>query len=208
MENRAERYNIIQEKSGLNKKDFAATLGLSKAMGYQISTGRLNPSDIVIEKLADLYNVNLHWFITGKGPSGLEGDIVEIELVDQEAAAGYGREIENYAEKRTFQVPRSLIGFHNPQKLQALSVVGDSMIGDNIHSGDIVIFSPGLHEGEGIYVVSVENTLLVKRVAYDPYKETIDLISSNPAYQARHFRGVELADIRVAGKVIGVFHRI
>jgi len=55
MENEAERYYTVQQSSGLNKADFAASLGLSKAFGYQISTGRANapgrPSN------------GLHWII-------------------------------------------------------------------------------------------------------------------------------------------------
>jgi hypothetical protein len=42
--------------------------------------------------LAAVYQVNLNWLIHGKGPSGLDMDTVEIELLDQEAAAGHSRE--------------------------------------------------------------------------------------------------------------------
>jgi phage repressor protein C with HTH and peptisase S24 domain len=82
------------------------------------------------------------------------------------------------------------------------------MTGDNIHSGDIVIFYPELLEGKGIYAVSVENSLLVKNVSHDLYKQIIDLISSNGDYPVRHYEDPELADIRIAGKVIAVFHRV
>jgi DNA-binding transcriptional regulator YdaS (Cro superfamily) len=40
MENEGGRYLFIQKSSGLNKSDFAASLGISKAYGYQIATGR------------------------------------------------------------------------------------------------------------------------------------------------------------------------
>jgi transcriptional regulator with XRE-family HTH domain len=88
MDTEADRYNIIQERSELNKKDFAARLGLSKAMGFQISTGRLKPSREVMERLSELFGVNLNWFISGRGPSGMDDNMAEIELLDQEAAAG------------------------------------------------------------------------------------------------------------------------
>jgi hypothetical protein len=67
---------VIQHKSGLTAKAFAESLGLSKAMGYQISRGLLKPSRAVLEKLSQSYHVNLHWFLTGKGPSGLDSDTV------------------------------------------------------------------------------------------------------------------------------------
>jgi len=37
----------------------------------------------------------------------------------------------------------------------------------NINNSDVVIFYPDLIQGNGIYVVSVDNTLLVKQVEFD-----------------------------------------
>jgi SOS-response transcriptional repressor LexA len=208
MATEANRYNIIQQGSGLSKKDFAESLGISKAIGYQISMGLHKPSREVMEALRETYNVNLHWFISGIGSSGYDPDTVEIELLDQEAAAGSGREVEDYPEKRTFQVPRSLIRPYRPDKLQAVYVSGDSMIDEHINDGDIAIFHPGLKEGNGIYVVSVGNTLVVKRVDFDTRNQSIILISANKDYEPRHFSGVDLEDIRVAGRVLACVHRV
>jgi hypothetical protein len=44
-----------------------------------------------MERLSLVNNINLHWFITGEGSSGYNPDTVEIELLEQEAAAGQGR---------------------------------------------------------------------------------------------------------------------
>jgi len=208
METEADRFNIVQSESGLSKKDFAESLGISKAMGYQISTGLLKPSRVVMDALSKNYNVNLHWFITGKGFPGGGGETAEIELIDQEAAAGHGREIEDNAERSMLPVPRSLISPHRPDRLRAVYVSGDSMTGEHINNGDIVIFYPGLKTGNGIYVVSVANTLLVKRVDFDLSVETIVLISANPAYEARRYSGSELEDVRVEGKVVACWHRV
>ena len=210
MEQKAEsdRYNLIQQGSGLSKKDFAESLGISKAMGYQISTGLLKPSREVMEALRQIYNINLHWFLTGIGSSGYDPETVEIELFDQEAAAGPGREAEDYIEKRTFQVPRSLVAPYKPDKLQAVYVTGDSMIDEHINDGDIAIFHPGLKEGNGIYVVSVGNALMVKRVDFDTVNKTIILISANSAYELRRFSGTDAEDIRIAGRVLACVHRV
>jgi len=77
------RYNFIREKSGLSKKDFAASLGLSLSMSYQISSGRIKPPRELLERLSSKYNVNLHWFLTGNGFSGLDEDYAEIELMNR-----------------------------------------------------------------------------------------------------------------------------
>jgi SOS-response transcriptional repressor LexA len=208
MAGEAERYNIIREKSGLSKKDFAGSLGLSVSMNWQIAAGRLRFPRNLLNRLADTYNVNLHWFLTGKGPSGLDMDTVEIELLDQEAAAGQGKEAEDYAERRHFQIPRSLIAPHRPERLLAVHVSGDSMIEAHICDGDLAIFHPGLTEGSGIFVVSIGNTLVVKRVDRDPASQTIVLYSANPAYEPRRFSGREAEDIRVAGRVVACYHRV
>jgi SOS-response transcriptional repressor LexA len=208
MDTEGKRYEFIREKVGLSKKDFAESLSLSMSMGSQISSGLLKPSRILLDRLADVYNVNLHWFLTGKGPSGLDPDTVEIELLEQEAAAGLGREIEDYADKRLFQIPRSLIAPHRPERLLAVYVAGDSMIEAHICDGDIAIFHPGITEGNGIFVVSVGTSLVVKRIDRDIVSNTLVLISANPAYEPRRFSGTELDDIRVAGRVVACYHRV
>ena len=208
MESEADRYNFIQQGSGLSKKDFAESLGLSKAMGYQISSGMLKPSREVMEALRQTYNINLHWFLTGMGSSGYDPDTVLIELLDQEAAAGQGKEVEDYIEKHAFQVPRSIIAPYKPEKLLAVYVAGDSMIDEHINDGDIAIFHPGLKEGNGIYVVSVGNTLMVKRVDFDTKNQTIILISANKDYEPRRFSGQDIDDIRITGRVLACVHKV
>ena len=208
MDTETKRYNFIQEQSGLSKKDFAATLGMTKAHGFRVSAGHIKPSREALRLLASRYQVNLHWLLTGEGNSGLETGTVPIELLDQQAAAGRGREVEDYPEKQTFQVPRSLIGFYRPDKLMAVFVSGDSMIDEKINDGDIVIFHPGLKEGNAIYVVSIGNSLVVKRVDFDGMNQALTLISANPAYPPRQFSGPELETIRIAGRVIATIHRV
>jgi phage repressor protein C with HTH and peptisase S24 domain len=71
-----------------------------------------------------------------------------------------------------------------------------------------VIFHPELREGNAIYVVSIGNALVVKRVDFDSLSQSITLISANPAYPPRHFSGPEMETIRIAGRVIASIHRI
>ena len=208
MAGETERFNLIREKSGLSKKDFAESLGLSLSMSYQIASGRVKLPRELYKRLSSVYNVNLHWFLTGIGSYNNDPDTVEIELLDQEAAAGQGREAEEYAEKRTFYVPRSFITPYKPEKLLAVYVAGDSMIDEKINDGDIAIFHPQQKEGNGIYVVSVVNSLLVKRIDFDTKKKTITLISANSDYKPRRYTGEELKDIRIAGRVLACIHRV
>ena len=204
----AERYNFIREKSGLSKKDFAESLGLSLSMNYQISSGRLKLPRELLERLSSIYKVNLHWFLTGTESSGLDDENVKIELYEQEAAAGHGREVEDYPEKTYFNIPYSLIQPHRPDNLKAVYVSGDSMIGEHINDGDIVIFNTKQKEGNGVYVVTVGNSLYVKRVNFEISNNAIVLISANPAYEPIRYSENESEDINIAGRVVACYHKV
>jgi phage repressor protein C with HTH and peptisase S24 domain len=208
MKKEAERYKFVLEKSGLSKTAFAESIGISRSHNYHLERGTQKPPREVLERLASVYNVNLNWLIHGKGQSGLQNETVEIELLEQEAAAGHGREIEDYIEKQYIPVLYDLLRPHRPENLKAVYVSGDSMIDERINDGDIAIFNIKQTEGNGIYVVSVGNTLLVKRVDYDYSKKTIILISANPAYEPRKYTGHEVDDVRIIGRVIACYHRV
>jgi phage repressor protein C with HTH and peptisase S24 domain len=208
MRNEAERYQFVLEKSGLSKTAFAESIGISRSHNYHLERGTQKPPREVLERLATVYNVNLNWLIHGNGPSGLENNMVEIELLAQEAAAGQGREIADYIEKQYIPLLYDLLRPYRPENLKAVYVSGDSMVDERINDGDIAIFNTKQTEGNGIYVISVGNTLLVKRVDFDPANKTIELISANPAYETRRYSGNELEDIRVVGRVVACYHKL
>ena len=208
MKNEAERYKFVLEKSGLSKAAFAESIGISRSHNYHLERGTQKPPREVLERLATVYNVNLNWLIHGQGPPGFENEYAEIELLDQEAAAGHGRDIADYIEKEYITIPKDILRPYRPENLKAVHVFGDSMIDEHINDGDIIIFSTKLTEGNGIYVVSVGNSLVVKQVNFDPSGKTIELISANPAYEKRRYSGPELAEIRIAGRVVANYHRI
>jgi phage repressor protein C with HTH and peptisase S24 domain len=205
MMNEAERYKFILEKTGMSKTAFAESIGISRSHSYHLEMGTQKPPREVLERLASVYNVNLNWLIHGKGPSGLQDETVEIELLEQEAAAGHGREIADYIEKQYIPILYDFLRPHRPENLKAVYVSGDSMVDERINDGDIAIFNIKQTEGNGIYVVSVGNTLLVKRVDFDHSNKTITLISANPAYEPRRYTEDEL---RVAGRVVACYHRL
>ena len=208
MKNEAERYRFILERSGLSKSAFAESIGISRSHNYHLERGTQKPPREVLERLASVYNINLNWLIHGKGASGLESDIAEIELYELEAAAGYGREVEDYAGKSFVNIPYSLIRPHRPENLKAVYVSGDSMIDEHINDVDIVIFNSKQTERNGIYVITVGNSLFVKRIDFHFSDNAIVLISANPKYESRRYSGNELDDIWIAGRVLACYHRV
>ncbi|GHV92917.1 hypothetical protein AGMMS50268_34200 [Spirochaetia bacterium] len=207
METEVERYNFLQKSSGLSKLEFARSLGASKERGYSLSKGIYRASREILEKLSAKYNVSLNWFLLGEG-SPFETEKADIKLLDQEAARGRGMEIQDYAEEKSLKLPRSLISPYRPENLIAIYVKGDSMTGEHIHNGDAVVYHPSLTEGNGIYVLSLDTALLVKRVSFDDMPRSISLISANPAYPTRQITGPELENFRIEGRVVTCIHRV
>jgi len=116
--------------------------------------------------------------------------------------------VAGYIKKRYFPVPYDFVRPHRPENLKAVYVSGDSMTGERINDGDIVIFNVRQTEGNGIYVVSVGNNLLVKRVDFDNAQKALTLISANPAYEPRRYSGQKLENVRIAGRVVACYHRV
>jgi SOS-response transcriptional repressor LexA len=203
----AERYNFLQERSGLSKKAFAESLGLGKSQGSQLSRGVLKASRDTLSNLARVYNVDLTWYITGAGNPETGPGGVDVELHEQEAAAGRGKEIGEYQETRTIRVPSGLIAPYRAASCRAVYVAGDSMEGAGISDKDIIIFRPGQGEGNGLYVLSIGTTLLVKRLEFNAIRRSIILISANAAYPPREIEGEDLDSLKVEGRVIACLHR-
>jgi SOS-response transcriptional repressor LexA len=207
MQTEAERYAHVQEKSGLNKKDFADSLGLRKEQGSMLSRGTYRATREVLSNLALRYNVDLHWYLTGEGSPEAGPGSVSVALYEQEAAAGRGREIEEYQKKTMVPVPGDLLRPWKPSSVRAVYVSGDSMINAGINDRDIILFRICQREGNGIYVLSIGSTLLVKRVQFDDLTETVILISENPAYPPREISGDDLENLKIEGRVIACLHR-
>jgi transcriptional regulator with XRE-family HTH domain len=200
----AERLKEVFIRSGLSARKFSEKLGISEGQLSNILRGKRKPSRDVLDRLADHFDVDLNWLLRGETE-----DTVYIELIDQEAAAGNGMEIDEYVEKKTIAVPRSFIGTHKPKNLRAITVSGDSMIDAQIFDGDYVLFDTSNKLSENISVVSVGNTLLVKRVVVDNVKGVITLLSENKSANCppRLFTGIERDDVRINGKVIAWWHK-
>ncbi|MBC7288207.1 MAG: transcriptional repressor LexA [Armatimonadetes bacterium] len=82
-----------------------------------------------------------------------------------------------------------------------LRVRGDSMIGDGIYDGDLVVVQRQDTADDGDLVVAlIEDEAVVKR--FIRHSETIELRSSNPVYPPIYVR-----EARVLGVVVGLLRR-
>lgn len=209
----ARRYAYVRERAGLTKKAFADSLGIHAVVSGDIELGKRDPSRDVLVRLARTYDVDLTWLLTGSvakmdmESTGGNAEVVNIELIDQEAAAGRGVEIEEYAETARLPVLRSFIAPRKPDRVRAVEVRGDSMTGIGLDDRDIVLFAPDERTGDGVHVVSIAGQLLVKRILFDAAGRSVRVISENPSYPPRVLSGADVESFRVEGRVIGWMHR-
>ena len=92
--------------------------------------------------------------------------------------------------------------------LSLIRVEGDSMA-PTLNAGDDILVD--LNDGpdrlrDGIYVLRVEDALLVKRLAIHPFGRRVTVQSDNPAY--RDWPDHELSDIACIGRVIWAGRKI
>lgn len=87
----------------------------------------------------------------------------------------------------------------------ALIIKGDSMIGDNIHPGDIVFIrqQPTVEIGE-IAAVLIDGDATLKHFYRDG--DSVTLVSSNPKYKPMVYHKGDCDDIRILGKAVAYLH--
>ena len=96
----------------------------------------------------------------------------------------------------------------NPNRLSLIRVEGDSMA-PTLADGDEILVDRG--DGaerlrDGIYVLRIEDALVVKRVAPHPAGRTLSIRSDNEAYPS--WPDCEPASVEIVGRVVWVGRRI
>ena len=197
----------------MTQSELSIKSGISDSKISSYLNGRYEPKSNGIDILSKILKVNPAW-LAGFDVPMEEGFVfkaddltITIPFVSQKLSAGTG---ENYLsdddiEVRTINISAYLARGIDKATLLAAEVRGDSMIDENIYSGDIVIFSRGLIRQEGIYVINYAGDVLVKKLAFDALKNTIDIISGNRNYPTRT---VDADNVAILGKVVGWIHRL
>lgn len=95
-----------------------------------------------------------------------------------------------------------------PDKLSIISVRGDSMHPTLAEGDDILVDTGDAADRlrDGIYVLRVDEALLVKRLARNPATGRISIRSDNPAYPA--WDDCQATDIHVVGRVVWAGRRM
>ncbi len=138
--------------------------------------------------------------VPGKKTARRPGQTVENELPFLGRIAA-GRPIEALPGDETVAIPGHLL--HGRAEHYVLKVVGDSMIGEGIHDGDLVVIERRDKADPGEMVVAlVGSDATLKR--FFPEGDKVRLQPSNPAMQAIF---VPARDLKVQGVVVGLMRK-
>jgi hypothetical protein len=205
VDQRAALARLIQER----REDYA---GLSRLIGrnpayIQQFIKRGNPkrlSEKDRSTLACYFGIDEQELGGPPSPPG-QGGLVPIPRLDIGASAGPG----SFAGDEQAQAH---IGFHtawlrdvsrgSPQDLSMIKVTGDSMV-STLADGDDILVDRGDAAAslrDGIYVLRLEDLLMVKRVALSPTRGRVTIKSDNEAYPS--WTDVELTGLELIGRVV------
>lgn len=139
------------------------------------------------------------------------GDLVLVPRLDVRASAGHGA---TDGDER----PVSRVGFHpgwlreltggSPAGLSMIRVSGDSMV-PTLADGDEILVDRGDAADrlrDGIYVLRVDDMLMVKRLAINPAARSISIVSDNAAYPVWADR--DPREIEIIGRAVWTGRRI
>ena len=146
------------------------------------------------------------------GPvAGRQGALVAVPRLDVGASAGSGAfGGDEHARAHIAFDPAWLrrIASGTPEQLSIIRVEGDSMA-PTLSDGDEILVDRGDIWGrlrDGIYVLRIDEALVVKRVALNPAARTLSIRSDNPAYPG--WPDCDLAAVDLVGRVVWAGRRI
>lgn len=189
------------------QSDLADRLGLAKSTVSMYENNQRIPPFEMMEKIADLFNVDMNYLYEKESVSG--------RLIDPLLSAGF------LPPPSTVKVPRlgriscgvpidseeNFDGYDDvPDMIHCdftLVCEGDSMIGARIHDGDLVYIrqQPAVENGQIAAVLVDGDGKLLKRVYRDG--DRLTLAAENPAYPPLIFVREEINRVMIIGKAVG-----
>ncbi|MEO0975995.1 MAG: helix-turn-helix transcriptional regulator [Pseudomonadota bacterium] len=194
---------------------FATVQEACEAFGFKYPTyaghenGQRGMKADAMARYARAYNISVEWLLTGKksalSPSS-DDPFLTVPIYDIRASAGAGALVEDgtptgfqpYREQEISRLTRA-----STTDLTVIQVAGDSMW-ETLHDGDKVLVDRTVTRivRDGIYILSFEGELLVKRCQRDLENGHVIVKSDNPAYDS--FRITDGDRLDVIGRVIWI----
>jgi phage repressor protein C with HTH and peptisase S24 domain len=213
------RFIEIRRDKGYTQAEFAKILGLSSTTA-DIERGRTKLSGKVVVELLKQFEVNPLWLfgesdnktiiqstasVIPKVVTVDSSDQDNMVLVNAKAAAGYPQNIQDtswYKELPAFDLP--LPEFRNAT-YRGFQVEGDSML-PHLKEGEWVLAKAIEHIDQvnqnKMYVVVLEDAVLVKKVIQRPNSNNVTLVSLNETYPPYEIKPFQIQEIwEVSSKI-------
>lgn len=213
------RFIDIRRELGYTQADFAALLGVSNTTA-DIERGRTKLSGKVVSELLKQFKINPLWLFGESEEQYLETSktsvipkVVTVDssendnmvLVNAKAAAGYPQNISDtswYEQLPAFDLP--IPEFRNAT-YRGFQIEGDSML-PNLHPGEWVLARAIEHidyvSANKMYVVVLQDSIMVKKIEKRPSSNNITLVSLNETYPPYDIKPFQIQEIwEVSSKI-------
>lgn len=204
---------LVKEHAGGDNAAFGELCGASPETVRLWTIDKSKPSMDKLALISRACKVSLDWLILGDTPNSLDSPNIlvhsegfsVIPRYDVRASAGPGAVVASgdldgagFMAFRTEWLRRLGI---NPQRAEVILAVGDSME-PTIHDGDVILVDRSIDKvvDNGIYVVTLGNLVLVKRVQTRRDGSAV-LKSDNQRYDDEVVPAHELPDLKIEGRV-------
>lgn len=207
MQQFGEKLRKIRISLGLNQAEMARELEVSDRTLRDYEKNKFTVNYDFLGRLIAKYNVNSEWLFKDEGrmfsdkenafpkadlkteviPEESNGEFYHVPFIKLKPKAGGGiiisdedEAVEAVVKFAKYWIKKCLAC--SPIHLSAMNIEGDSMV-PTLEHGDLVLIDKSKKQPtSGLYVIRIEDTLVVKRVHRLPeYK--IEVISDNPAYK-------------------------
>ena len=198
MSTKGSRIKEAREKIGMSQTDMADRIGVSKQTLYKYENDIITniPSD-KIEEISALTGVSPA-YIMGWETNQLPSEVIKLQTKNLPilGSVACGKPIFDPSDGVQIKVPSS---FHADFGLYAR---GDSMIGADIHDGDLVFFiqQPTVENGQ-IAAVFIDDEVTLKRVYYQQ-GERLVLQAENSSVPPIIIEGPDLNQVHIIGRAI------
>lgn len=209
----SDKLKSLRERAGLSIRQMAAEAGMESSSSYNHYEKRFkapylprDKAEAFAEALAP-HGVDRREVMALAGvPTGLpavtEAGVVVVPVYDIAASAGPGTYVDYEMQIAQLSLPRDYLKSltsTGPDQLAIIRVKGDSME-PTLRDGDIVLVDRAKtsYGFDGLFVIQIDGTLHVKRLARSGRNGVVSVLSDNPLYPSVEYAR---SDVEIIGKV-------
>lgn len=193
----AARLQLARKKSGLSQKELAEKLEMNARTYASYERGERDISTAVLLKICNTLNISSDVLLGNNVTPYVPENMIPIPVIGT-VAAGYTSLAETDIECYELVSPEIL---NDGYEYVYLKVIGDSMEPLLIEGDKVLVrIQSSVESGDYAVVIVDEEDGIVKK--YVRENDTVTLISENPYYPPRPFKGKQAERVRIFGKVV------